>query len=162
VKNTRIRDRSIQIEYWRRRQGTRVMTQGPAVIQERVMYNFTKSIFPHSSIPLFRYFRYLRHSVIPFMFRSVYVPSCQLSYLHYLSPLESGRILHGSCCILIVHNILHSYLLSYSCLVTPSTSVIVIRLRTSPLLSYDISAPWGTDIPVRPYCSVPYINPTNL
>jgi hypothetical protein len=64
-----------------------------------------KSIFPHSSVPLLCYFRYLRHSVIPFMFRSVYVPSYQLPYLHYLSPLGSGRILHGSCCVLIVHNV---------------------------------------------------------
>jgi hypothetical protein len=70
-----------------------------------VMYNFTKFIFPHSSVPLLRYFRYLRHSVILFMFRSVYVSSCQLSYLHYLSPLGSGRILHRSCCVLIVHNV---------------------------------------------------------
>jgi hypothetical protein len=84
----------------------------------------------------FRYFRYLRHSVIPFMFRPVYVPSCQLSYLHYLSPLGSGRILHGSCYVLIVHNIFTflSFILLLShysvhlryCYLSPYISVIVL------------------------------------
>jgi hypothetical protein len=47
-----------------------------------VLCIISPSPFSHTHLfRCFRYFRYLRHSVIPFMFRSVYVPSCQLSYL---------------------------------------------------------------------------------
>jgi hypothetical protein len=84
----------------------------------------------------FCYFCYLHHSV-----HSVHVPSHPVNSLifHYLSPLGSGRILHGSCYVLIVYNAftflsLILLLFHYSvhlryCYPSPYISVIVIRLR---------------------------------